>query len=153
VIVRNAQGGFEPREVSPGTDYGDDVEIVAGLSAGEQVVASGQFLIDSEARLRSALGNLTAPAAAPAASMAAAGGPVVHDGEGKVESATADSLTISHGPVATMKWPAMTMGFAKPDARSFAEVRPGDTVRFRFKEGGASGYELVEVHKMPGAGK
>jgi Cu(I)/Ag(I) efflux system membrane fusion protein len=52
-----------------------------------------------------------------------------------------------------MKWPAMTMGFAKPDARSFAEVRPGDTVRFRFKEGGASGYELVEVHKMPGAGK
>ena len=53
VILRNAQGGFEPRDVSLGADFGDDVEIVSGLTAGDQVVASGQFLIDSEARLRS----------------------------------------------------------------------------------------------------
>ena len=152
VILRNAQGGFEPRDVALGTDYGDDVEIVSGLSHGDQVVASGQFLIDSEARLRSALGNMAAPASAPAASAAAAG-PAVHDAEGKVESATVDTLTISHGPVATLKWPAMTMGFGKPDPKAFADVRPGDTVHFRFREGGASGYELVEVRKMPGAGK
>ena len=53
VIVRNAQGGFEPRDVSVGMDVGDEVEILSGVSAGDQVVASGQFLIDSEARLRS----------------------------------------------------------------------------------------------------
>jgi len=153
VILRNAQGGFEPREVSLGMDFGDEVEIVSGVSAGDQVVASGQFLIDSEARLRSALGNMAAPPPAPAASMAASTPPVVHEGEGKVESATAGSLTISHGPIATMKWPAMTMGFAKPDPNAFAAVRPGDTVHFRFKEGGASGYELVEVQKMTGATK
>ena len=57
VIVRNPQGGFEPRDVSLGTDFGDEVEVVAGLNAGDQVVASGQFLIDSEARLRSGLGS------------------------------------------------------------------------------------------------
>ena len=153
VILRNAQGGFEPREVSLGMDFGDEVEIVSGVSAGDQVVASGQFLIDSEARLRSALGNMAAPPPAPAASMAASTPPVVHEGEGKVESATAGSLTISHGPIATMKWPAMTMGFAKSDPNAFAAVRPGDTVHFRFKEGGASGYELVEVQKMTGATK
>jgi len=152
VILRNPQGGFEPREVSLGTDFGDDVEIVSGVSAGDQVVASGQFLIDSEARLRSALGNMTAPASAAASSTAASASSTVHDGEGKVESATASSLTISHGPVATMKWPAMTMGFAKPDPKAFADVHPGDSVHFRFKEGG-SGYELVEVHKMTGARK
>ena len=67
VIVRNAQGGFEPREVSLGADFGDDVEIMAGVAAGDSVVASGQFLIDSEAHLSSALGSLAAPAA-PAAS-------------------------------------------------------------------------------------
>ena len=72
----------------------------------------------------------------------------VHDAQGKVESATADSLTISHGPVAALKWPAMTMGFGKPDPKAFADVRAGDTVHFRFKEGGSSGYELVEVHKI-----
>ena len=146
VIVRNEKGGFEPRDVSLGMDFGDDVEIVSGASAGDQVVASGQFLIDSEARLRSVLGNMAAPVPpGPAASQAAAS--AVHEGEGKVEGATADSLTISHGPVATMKWPAMTMGFARPDPKAFADVRPGDTVRFRFKEGGPSGYQLVDVQK------
>jgi Cu(I)/Ag(I) efflux system membrane fusion protein len=148
VIVRNAQGGFEPRDVSLGLDFGDDVEVVAGLNAGDQVVASGQFLIDSEARLRSVLGNMSAPASAVGASVPAILAPMVHSAEGKVEGATADALTISHGPVATMNWPAMTMGFAKPDPKAFADVRPGDTVHFRFKEGGPSGYELVEVHKL-----
>jgi Cu(I)/Ag(I) efflux system membrane fusion protein len=149
LIVRNAQGGFEPREVSIGGDFGDEVEILSGVNAGDQVVASGQFLIDSEARLRSVLGNMTAAASAaamPAPPGASASG--IHEGEGKVESATGDSLTISHGPIATMKWPAMTMGFAKPDPTSFADVRPGDTVRFQFKEGGPSGYQLVQVRKI-----
>jgi Cu(I)/Ag(I) efflux system membrane fusion protein len=148
VILRNTQGGFEPRDVSLGIDFGDDVAVIAGLTAGDQVVASGQFLIDSEARLRSVLGNMSAPASAAASSTPAGTAALVHDAQGKVESATAESLTISHGPVATLKWPAMTMGFGKPDPKAFAEVRPGDTVHFRFKEGGASGYVLVEVHRM-----
>ena len=142
VIVRRDDGRFEPRDVSLGSDFGDDVEVVSGLRVGEQVVASGQFLIDSEARLRSVLGNM-APARVE-----------LHDAEGKVESVAADALTISHGPVASMRWPAMTMGFSRPDAKSFASIAAGDTVRFRFKEGGPSGYELVEVQKMPaGAAK
>jgi hypothetical protein len=70
VIVRNPQGGFEPRDVSLGADFGDEVEVLAGLNAGDQVVASGQFLIDSEARLRSVLGNMSAPASAAASSAA-----------------------------------------------------------------------------------
>jgi len=148
VIVRNAQGGFEPRDVSLGVDFGDDVEVAAGLHAGDQVVASGQFLIDSEARLRSVLGNMSEPASAVAASMPATPAARVHDAQGKVERATAESLTISHGPVATLKWPAMTMAFAKPDPKAFADVQPGDTVHFRFREHGAAGYQLVEVHKM-----
>jgi Cu(I)/Ag(I) efflux system membrane fusion protein len=148
VIVRNAHSGFEPRDVSLGVDFADDVEVVSGLNAGDQVVASGQFLIDSEARLRSVLGNMAASAPAAAASRQGVAAAMFHDAEGKVENATADSITISHGPVATMNWPAMTMGFAKPDPKAFADVRAGDSVHFRFKEGGKSGYELVEVHKM-----
>ena len=66
VILRNTQGGFEPRDVALGMDFGDDVEIVSGVNAGDQVVASGQFLIDSEARLRSVLGNMAAMAPAAA---------------------------------------------------------------------------------------
>lgn len=153
VIVRKADGAFEPRDVSTGADLGDDTEVVSGLAEGEQVVASGQFLIDSEARLRSVLGNMAAPAATPAAS-ASATAVVTHQAEGKVESVAPDGITISHGPVATLQWPAMTMGFAKATPSAFPEIKPGDPVRFEFREGGPMGYELVSIQRLqPGARK
>jgi Cu(I)/Ag(I) efflux system membrane fusion protein len=97
VIVRNEQGGFEPRDVALGLDLGDDVEVVSGVKAGDQVVASGQFLIDSEARLRSALGNMVAPAS-PAAAASGPGAPsaAAPERETKAEGASAASPTTSH---------------------------------------------------------
>ncbi len=153
VIVRNDKGGFEPRDVSIGAEAGDDIEVTSGLREGEQVVASGQFLIDSEAGLRSALGNLATPLAAAASSAAASAPEALHTAEGSVEQATREALTISHGPVASLQWPAMTMGFAKSNPAAFAGIQRGDRVRFQFKAGGPSGYELVKVEKLAGAGR
>jgi Cu(I)/Ag(I) efflux system membrane fusion protein len=157
-IVRKENGSFEPREVQLGADLGDSVEVTRGLNEGEQVVASGQFLIDSEARLKSVLGGMaaagmaSAPAAsAPVSSAQAPAAKGVFSAEGKVESVEPDSITISHGPVPALKWPSMTMGFNKPDAKAFPQVKQGDTVRFEFKEG-AGGYDLVTVQPA-GAGK
>lgn len=151
VIVRKDNGWFEPREISLGVELGDDIEAVQGLSEGDQVVASGQFLIDSEARLRSVLGSMSSPPTQAAVPMSPASSPAVHLADGKVESMAADSITISHGPVASLKWPAMTMGFTKPDPKAFADIKTGDTIRFEFKEGGPLGYELVSVHRTGGA--
>jgi Cu(I)/Ag(I) efflux system membrane fusion protein len=154
VIVRKETGAFEPRDVSLGADLGDELEVTQGLNEGDQVVASGQFLIDSEARLRSVTGSMSAPAAVPsaaAASMPMAQASGVYVGEGKVESVEADGITISHGPIASLKWPSMTMGFGKPNAKAFADVKPGDTVRFEFKQGGSMGYELMSVQRVGGA--
>ena len=157
VIVRQTNGAFEPREVSLGADMGEDIEVVSGLSDGEQVVASGQFLIDSEARLRSVLGSMsptpsastsTSTSAAPTSAAAMPSATVLHTAEGKVESVAPDGLTISHGPVATLKWPSMTMGFAKAAPDAFPSIKPGETVRFVFKEGGPTGYELVSVERV-----
>jgi Cu(I)/Ag(I) efflux system membrane fusion protein len=66
-IVRKENGAFEPRDVQLGVDLGDQVEVVEGLAEGDHVVASGQFLVDSEARLRSVLGSLSPPLPASAA--------------------------------------------------------------------------------------
>jgi len=63
----------------------------------------------------------------------------------------ADSITISHGPIAELKWPGKTMGFRKPDPKAFADVRPGDQVHFEFRKGGPTDYELVSVHRLGGA--
>lgn len=150
VIVRKDNGAFEPREVKLGADLGEQLEVVQGLVEGDQVVASGQFLVDSEARLRSVLGSLSAaqPASAPASSSATA--PSSYSAQGKVDGVDADSMTISHGAIAELKWPAMTMPFNKPSATAFADVKVGDTVHFEFKKKGDA-YEVVSVRRMGGA--
>jgi Cu(I)/Ag(I) efflux system membrane fusion protein len=51
VYLERSEGVFEPREVETGWRFGDRVEIVSGLAAGDRVVASGTFLLDSESRL------------------------------------------------------------------------------------------------------
>jgi Cu(I)/Ag(I) efflux system membrane fusion protein len=62
VLVRKEDGTFESRDVAIGQEVGENIEVTQGLSEGEQVVASGQFLIDSEARLRSVTGSMAASA-------------------------------------------------------------------------------------------
>lgn len=57
-VVRAGDGGFTPVEVITGRRYGDRIEIVRGLRAGDEVVVSGQFLLDSEANLRAGLERL-----------------------------------------------------------------------------------------------
>jgi Cu(I)/Ag(I) efflux system membrane fusion protein len=52
VFVQSGEGLFEPRRVETGWRSGDRVEIVKGLSAGEIVVTSGTFFLDSETRMR-----------------------------------------------------------------------------------------------------
>jgi Cu(I)/Ag(I) efflux system membrane fusion protein len=76
-IVRTDNGSFEPREVTLGADLGETLEVVRGLTEGDQVVASGQFLVDSEARLRSVLGSMVSAKPAPASASAPAS--AVHD--------------------------------------------------------------------------
>ncbi|MES1974543.1 MAG: efflux RND transporter periplasmic adaptor subunit [Sphingomonas sp.] len=51
VMLADGKGKFRPAEVRIGREAGGQTEILAGLSAGEKVVASGQFLLDSEASL------------------------------------------------------------------------------------------------------
>jgi membrane fusion protein, copper/silver efflux system len=165
VIVKNADGRLQPVTVTTGNDSGDDVEVISGLSEGQQVVASGQFLIDSEASLKSVLPRLegsptastSAPAAttattAPAAPAAPAASAVAttYDTTGKVEKVTAGDITVSHQPVPALGWGAMTMTFGKPSPTAFPEVKAGQVVHFVFKQSD-DGYQLTKVEPVGGA--
>jgi len=55
VFVDKGEEGFEPREVRAGFEGDDYTEVLAGVKAGETVVTSANFLIDSEARLKSSV--------------------------------------------------------------------------------------------------
>ncbi len=60
VVVQKAKGVFEPREVELGATGGGYTEIRRGLQAGETIVTSAQFLIDSESNLKEAISAMLA---------------------------------------------------------------------------------------------
>jgi Cu(I)/Ag(I) efflux system membrane fusion protein len=58
VIVALGNGRFSPRTVTAGAEFGERIEIRSGLKAGEEIVTSAQFLIDSEASLQGSMDRL-----------------------------------------------------------------------------------------------
>jgi len=58
VFVARAGGRFEPRRVVTGSQDGEWTQILSGLAVGDTVVASASFLIDSESRLKAAIGGM-----------------------------------------------------------------------------------------------
>ena len=58
VFVAHADGYFEPRKIRMGARVDDRIVVLGGLRPGETIVTSGNFLIDSESRLKSAMGGM-----------------------------------------------------------------------------------------------
>jgi Cu(I)/Ag(I) efflux system membrane fusion protein len=65
VIVDKGDGRFEPRAVRLGRRGSGHIEVRDGVTAGEAVVTTANFLIDAESNLKSALKSLSATGAAP----------------------------------------------------------------------------------------
>lgn len=122
-------GRYQPAEVQTGAEAEGQTEIVAGLSAGEKVAASGQFLLDSEASLSGIQARpIGAASAAPTAPSS------LYEGIGKIEKIDATGVTIAHGPVPALRWPAMTMHFRLGTSALARGYKVGDRVRFAFDQ-------------------
>ena len=134
VMLAGPGGRFRPAEVRIGAEGGGKTEIVAGLAEGEKVVASGQFLIDSEASLAGLearpIGGETRPTAKPAPKPAAP----IYETVGSIEAIDRSGVTLSHQPVPAIGWPAMTMTFRVADSALVRGYRKGDRVRFGFDQ-------------------
>jgi membrane fusion protein, copper/silver efflux system len=82
VIVLGDDGTFRPVAVETGRSSGGMTEILSGLKGGERVVASGQFLIDSEASLSGALERMGVDAPDADVTTPAETSPSAHEAEG-----------------------------------------------------------------------
>jgi Cu(I)/Ag(I) efflux system membrane fusion protein len=136
VILAQENGQFKPVDVELGVEGDGRTEIRKGLEAGQKVIVSGQFLIDSEASLK---GTITRMSASPQQSAGEGrnndtGGGVVHEGTARIEAIKGNEITLSHGPIATLQWPAMTMAFRLPQTGVPAGLKVGDQVSFKFRE-------------------
>jgi len=78
VVVELGDGRFRSQPVTVGIESGDRVAILDGLSGGDRVVTSAQFLIDSESNIESALGRMDPGAAETVEMDQSAGEPMDH---------------------------------------------------------------------------
>jgi Cu(I)/Ag(I) efflux system membrane fusion protein len=132
VMVKQDEGGFMPAEVRIGREAGGRTEVLAGLSAGEQVVTSGQFLLDSEASLTGL--DVRPVDQADDASTGGEDEPATFGATGTIQSIANGSVTLRHGPVPRLDWPAMTMTFRTKSAAQMRGLETGDRVRFTFTQ-------------------
>jgi RND family efflux transporter MFP subunit len=152
VLVQLGEGRFEPRQVKLGAPAADYVEVVEGLQEGEAVVVAANFLIDAESNLKAALGAFTPPAVDRAAT-GPAGASVSHRAQGTVESidAKANTVSVEHGPVPSIKWPAMTMEFSFANPSLAGSARPGAKIAFEFVERKPGEYVITQIEPAPAA--
>jgi len=150
VMVSQGQGKFTPVDVRIGRESKGQTEILEGLDVGQKVVVSGQFLIDSEASLRGTVNRLNGPAPAGGARQTA--GPTTHRAHGKVENINKDEITLSHDPVPSMQWPAMTMGFKVPAGGVPNNLAVGDMVNFEFQQTKEGSFQITGISPAAGMG-
>jgi Cu(I)/Ag(I) efflux system membrane fusion protein len=138
VILALGEGKFRSVPVEVGVEAGGQSEIRKGVQAGDRVVLSGQFLIDSEASLGATLSRLEG----------------AHKGRGKVKEidAQAGRVELEHEPIPAMQWPAMSMGFVVEDKAQLSALKKGDAVEFevRPKPDKDGNYLLPKIGKAGG---
>jgi Cu(I)/Ag(I) efflux system membrane fusion protein len=109
VIAVGDDGSYAPVEVTLGRQRGDAIEIISGLAEGERVVASGQFLIDSEANLTGVLARLRGGSRRGGVRRRTR---IDRQNHSHRRSTASPSLT---RPSRALNWPSMTMAFGWGD--------------------------------------
>ncbi|MFY9328269.1 MAG: efflux RND transporter periplasmic adaptor subunit, partial [Georgfuchsia sp.] len=147
ILIQLGEGRFEPREVKLGARSDSYVEVVDGVKDGEPVVVAANFLIDAESNLKAAVGSF-GPAKESGASTPPGGTATVdHHAEGKLDTidAKAGTVTITHGPIESLKWPGMTMDFALANAALLGDFKPGARVAFTFVERSPGEWVIIKL--------
>ncbi len=139
VILKTGEGTFKPRLITTGLrdsfGEGGRTEVIQGLAAGEEVVASAQFLIDSESALSAGLMRMAPTDAAPAR------------GTGTLVALDAGTrvATISHDVLEALDWPAMTSRFAVRSDVLLDGLVEGQEVAFQAARGADGVLSLIAL--------
>ena len=144
VMVAEQDGAFRPVEVEAGLEVSDRTEIRRGLQAGQKVVLSGQFLIDSEAGLKGVEARLGAQVPSTATDR--------HRTTAHIEAVNGAVLTLSHPAIPTLKWPAMTMDFKLAPALQKSGLGAGQDVEIEFRMREGDDPQIVAIRRIDGRG-
>lgn len=144
VILRTGEGTFKPRLITTGLrdafGEGGRTEVLQGLAPGEEVVASAQFLIDSESALSAGLMRMAPTDAEPARGR---GTLVALDPETRM-------ATIRHDGLESLDWPPMTSQFPMRADIAIERLTLGGKVTFLLARGADGRLGLIVVEADDG---
>ena len=138
VVLALGEGNFKSIAVSVGRFDSDSVEILSGLSAGEKVVSSAQFLLDSESSKTSDFKRMS-PETVPSTVWV----------DASIISLMADHkmLTLTHDPIPAWDWPEMTMDFTALDSVDFSQLKVAMTIRVEIERASDSDYRIIKIEQ------
>ena len=165
VVVALGDGRFRVQPVSLGLISGDQAEVLSGLNAGDEVVTSGQFLLDAEANGEQALERLDSASEdvsmegmqmkGPNADEQMQDMPANRESEIIADAVIREWLDegrvmLRHEPIPALDWPAMTMSFDLEEGIERGGLQAGQQVRITLRPMG-DGY-LITAMEASGPG-
>lgn len=149
VVVALGGGAYTVYEVMSGIESGNWVEIIAGLEAGDEVVTSAQFLLDSEASLAGSIRRLDALDLGDSKDKLQA----IY-GNGIVEAVDPEArrIRVSHGPIEALGWTAMTMEFDVLPGVDLDVITIGQSIHFSLDLSDVGDYMINIIHQPEPAG-
>ncbi|WP_339738222.1 efflux RND transporter periplasmic adaptor subunit [uncultured Maricaulis sp.] len=148
VILAEGDGHFRPASIVTGAESGGMVEILSGLAAGERIVVSSQFLLDSEASIQGAMLRMSPP------------GVIIHEpvppgdvmpmsivSRGTVISLMRDHgmIEIEHGAIVELGRPAGTTMFNAMPGVDLSSIEPGMNVAFELMDAGEANWQVGSI--------
>lgn len=164
VMLATDAGDFQPVEVETGVEADGLTEIRRGLEVGQQVVISGQFLVDSEASLKGIEARLTPLAGEAGADMdmdmdmdidmdmdTDIDTPALsYRTRARVEAADGRVLTLTHPAIPALDWPGMTMDFALAPELPDPLPANGTELEIRFRLQDAGPPQIIAIESATG---
>ncbi|MCH5633802.1 efflux RND transporter periplasmic adaptor subunit [Pseudomonas syringae pv. syringae] len=142
VMLAEAEGRYRPEEIGIGREAEGKTEVLSGLSEGQQIVSSGQFLLDSESSLQGLMTRNGTGESSPRE---------LHLSKGEIVDLDKDTVTLKHGPFPSLGMPGMTMPFPLAKPELLDGFRIGDHVDIAISKGDTG--LLVERLTRQGAGQ
>lgn len=136
LVLALGDGNFKSVAVTLGPQFGDKVAIKAGVEAGDSIVSSAQFLLDSESAIDSDFQRMTAVRPAQVWT------------QGTVQSMDLASRTlmVAHQPIPEWQWPAMEMEFIVADGVDISRLAQGQTLHLQVMQEGDE-YRITSIHQ------
>lgn len=136
LVLALGDGSFKSVAVTLGPQFGDKVAIEEGVEAGDSIVRSAQFLLDSESAIDSDFQRMTAVR------------PTQVWTQGSVQSIDLASRTlmVAHQPIPEWQWPAMEMEFTVAEGVDISKLAEGQTLHLQVMQEGDE-YRITTIHQ------